>query len=177
MELTNPCYVSTSEIKSKVGTMELTNPCYVSTSEVTSKVPVPGSSLTFTDHSRGPKRVAIVIACIVVMLAIAGLSAAMALAFLNIRDLQLEVAELQGMINRGDAFLQAFQDNFTQAKVDRLTQDTNRLAVIQSEINCTVVELHEVIRNRTENRGLPGMYTPHFPLSVSFNLIKSGPPK
>ena len=170
MELTNPCYVSTSEIKSEVGTMELTNPCYVSTSEITSKVPVPGSSLTFTDHSRGPKRVAIVIACIVVMLAIAGLSAAMALAFLNIRDLQLEVAELQGIMNRGGV-LQVFQDNSTQAKVDRLTQE---LAAIQSEINRTVVELHGFIRNRTEeNRGLPGMYIYHtFPCLLAASICQ-----
>lgn len=138
MDFSNPMYdyVSSNKLTSKEGeaVMELTNPMYVSTSEVTTKVPA--SSLTFSKpnmlQSKYCTRAIVVVACIVVVLAIASLFAAMTLAFANIRDVR-------------------YADNATQARIKQLVED-------MTTMNRTIFELTEIIRNRTEDsRGPPGM--------------------
>ncbi len=160
MDLSNPVYVSCGELPSKQieSVMELDNPIYVSTSEVSTKVPA--SSLTFSEpsilQSKHCKRASLVVACIVVILAIAGLSAAMALAFANIREVQYDVQQFKSDASQmalSSSMLELFQDyvdNATQSKIMQLVEDINRM-------NRTIFELNEVIRNRTEDSmGPPG---------------------
>lgn len=144
--MSNPAYMSSNELLGKAtGQNHIT-----STREVASKVS--GSSEPGVLQSKCHKRVIEIILCIAVALslAIAGLAVAVALAFLEIRNPSSEKLESINSPTAADQVLQEDVWISFQSQIMQLTDEMHQL-------NYTVLELQEMLRNRTEeSRGLPG---------------------